>query len=88
MRQAQQVIDQAPHMFGARHDALQVTVGIGVQLRPALFGKRIRKALDVAQRSAQIVSHRIGECLQLLVGGLQFDSALRHPLFQVLASSL
>ena len=54
-----------------------------VQGAAQLFGKKLGKAINVAERGAKVVGDRIGKCLQLFVGRCEFGGALRNPPFQL-----
>src|SRR5207237_4865010 len=76
----QQILDQSPHLMGTLADALQIFFGFRFQLWTTRFPQQIGKTLNVAERSTQIVSHRISKCFQLLIGSIEFRGTLRYTL--------
>ena len=48
-----------------------------------MFCKKLGKAVNVAERCAQVVRDRIGKRLQLVVGGRQLRGTFGYSLFEV-----
>ena len=79
----QQIVDQLTHAPGVLVDHSQQTLRLGFELRLVVFEENPGKAMNRAERRAQIVRHRVRERLQLRVRPLECLCALRHLRFQV-----
>ena len=87
-RVAQQVLDELVQMGGGREDLGQAEVGAVAQARAMLAIELVCIAGDAAQRRLQVVRHRVGELLQLLVPRGQLCRAGEDPLLQFLGVTL
>src|SRR5450756_407875 len=54
-----------------------------VETAPGPFREQAREPADMAQRRAQVVRHRVGEGLELLVGGVQLRGAVEDALLEL-----
>src|SRR5438477_12675846 len=74
-RKIQQVIDEARHSLCSCAHALEIVQAAFVEsLARIIFEQGFAEAVDRSQRRAEIVRNRVGEGLQLLVGGIEFTA--------------
>jgi hypothetical protein len=71
-RKGEDVVDQPCHLAYAVADNLNQALCFNIQLVGVVLLQRVRKTVDRPQWCWQIVRYRECECLQFLVGGLQF----------------
>ncbi len=83
----QQPIDEHIHRPARVGDAVEVAERLGAEHGAALLDHLGAEAVDRAQRRAQVVRHRVGEGLELLVGRAQLAGALEHALLELLVEA-
>src|SRR5439155_1430885 len=69
------VVNEVRHALGRGADATQVAPTFLVEPGGVVFLERLAEAVDAAERGPQVVRHRIGEGLELLVGRLELGGA-------------
>ena len=67
----QQIVDQGRHALAGGAHAAQRILSRLVQLGGVVFQQYLAEPIDAAQRGAEVVGHRVGERVELLVGGEQ-----------------
>ena len=87
-REGEQIVDQLAHLPAARAHHGEEAISLRVELAAVILFEHLRITVDRPQRRAQIVRNRIGKCLQLLVGGLQFLGALVHAQLKLIGMAL
>src|SRR4029077_18692519 len=66
-REVEQAFDQQPHLLGGAAYPVEIAPsGLG-QMLGEIVDERLAESVDRAQRRAQVVGHRVGERLELLV---------------------
>ena len=83
-REIEQVVDKLGHPAAGGLHAVQVVQRFLVEQVAVIFQQGLAKALDAAQRGAQVVRDGIRERFQLAVGGGQLLGALQDAPFQSL----
>src|SRR5437899_8756035 len=68
-REFQQVVDQGPHPLAGGAYPVQGLPSRLVQPRGIVFQQYLAESVDAAQRRPQVVRYRVGERVQLVVGG-------------------
>ena len=87
-RQVQEVVDEQPHLAGAVAHPAQIVARLVGQLAAVLVDQQLGEAVDAPQRRAQVVGHRVGERLELLVRGFQLRGPLADAPLELLGQPL
>ena len=74
--QIQEIVHHAPHRLCAFDDVAQAFLRCKRGLKAQVLHKHLGEALNVPQRSAEIVRHRVSKGLKLLIGRQELSVAL------------
>jgi hypothetical protein len=67
-REREKVVYEKTHPLRGGCDLVEVALTLSIQLLVTVLGQQCRETIEVAQRRAEIVGNRVGECFELLVG--------------------
>src|SRR5207253_4027012 len=81
-REHEQIIDERPHLFCRFGNRPQMFSRIRIERLSRGGEEDFEKALDMAQRRAQIVRNRVAERLEFLIGILQLRRAFLHAMLE------
>jgi hypothetical protein len=68
-------------------DALEVVIGLGIDVVHVILDQDTGEALNGAQRGTQVVRDRIGEGFEFLVGRLELGGAFEDAPFEISVQS-
>src|SRR5712692_912644 len=80
----QQVVDQRAHPLAGGAHPVQRLLSRLVQLPGIVFEQYLAESVDTAQRCPQVVRYRVGECVELGVGGEQLGRVAPQRLVALL----